>query len=370
MVSHYLATAVAGVLCIFVSEATRSCLCQTDDRGRNAIPGIGEFTVPLTNYKNLQYFCDLNIGSPWQSFKAALDTAGASWVLSTNCKEDLEVCRDREKYDPRTSFTHVDGVDAASAPFGNGTVLGKASWDRQRVAGVIVPRMPFLRIGEFDGKKDIFWSTPSNAVLGLEQGTLSFFGTLVRERLIAEPRLGLYFSRDDTDNGEALFGGTNSRRFEEPLTFFPALGTYWNFQLDGIQMGPYGHYCFAGCIARPATADPYIGGPPTEIQRINNDMGAMKVDSGEWMINCDSIRQLQDIKFTIGNRTFVLHPDHYIVQRHTPNGKRCYSGFIEAVPKGDVTWHLGHVFLRRVYTVLEWPRDGSGYGQVGFAVAR
>ncbi|KAL3194044.1 hypothetical protein MRX96_001951 [Rhipicephalus microplus] len=249
MVSHYLTTTVAGVLCIFVSEATRSCLCQTDDRGRNAIPGIGEFTVPLTNYNNLH------------------------WVLSTNCKEDLEVCRDREKYDPRTSFTHVDGVDAASAPFGNGTVLGKASWDRQRVAGVIVPRMPFLRIGEFDGKKDIYWSTPSNAVLGLEQGPLSFFGTLVRERLIAEPRLGLYFSRDDTDNGEALFGGTNSRRFEEPLTFFPALGTYWNFQLDGIQMGPYGHYCFAGCIARPATADPYIGGPPVEIQRINNDMG-------------------------------------------------------------------------------------------------
>ncbi|KAL3194043.1 hypothetical protein MRX96_001950 [Rhipicephalus microplus] len=88
------------------------------------------------------------------------------------------------------------------------------------------------------------------------------------------------------------------------------------------------------------------------------------------MINCDSFTQLEDIKFTIGNRTFVLHPDHYIVQRHTPNGKRCYSGFIEAVPKGDVTWHLGHVFLRRVYTVLEWPRDGSGYGQVGFAVAR
>ncbi|KAL1484139.1 hypothetical protein MTO96_011710 [Rhipicephalus appendiculatus] len=233
---------------------------------------------------------------------------------------------------------------SVTAPF-----LGKASWDRQQVAGVIVPQMPFLRIGDFDGKKDIFWGTPSNAVLGLEQGPLSFFGTLVRDSLIAEPRLGLYFSRDDTDNGEALFGGTNNVR---------------------IEMGPYGHYCFAGCIARPATADPYIGGPPIEIQRINNDMGAMKVDSGEWMLNCDTIRQLHDIRFTIGNRTFVLQPEHYVVQRHTSNGKRCYSGFIEAVAKGDVTWHLGHVFLRRVYTVLEWPRNGSGYGQVGFAYAR
>ncbi|XP_065294402.1 lysosomal aspartic protease-like [Dermacentor albipictus] len=370
MLDHLLSTTFIGLLCFGAHKASRPCLRQTEGRGGNAIPGIGILAVPLTNYNNLQYFCDLNIGSPWQSFKAAFDTAGASWVLSTNCKEDLELCRGRNKYDPRGSSTHVDGMDVVSAPLGNGTVHGMASWDRQQVAGVTVPRMPFLRIGNFTGQKDIFWGTPSNAVLGLEQGPLSFFGALVRERLLAEPWLGLYFSRDDAHDGEALFGGANSERYEEPLSFFPALGTYWNFQLDAIEMGQYGHYCFTGCIARPATADPYIGGPPIEIQRINTDIGAMKVDSGEWMLDCDSIARLHDIRFTIGTRTFVLQPKHYIVQRDTPNGKRCYSGFIEAVEKGDVTWHLGHVFLRRVYTVLVWPTSGTGYGQVGFAYAR
>ncbi|KAK8768432.1 hypothetical protein V5799_015103, partial [Amblyomma americanum] len=57
--------------------------------------------------------------------------------------------------------------------------------------------------------------------------------------------------------------------------------------------------------------------------------------------------------------------------RDTPNGKRCYSGFIEVVEKGGVTWHLGHVFLRRVYTVLEWPSSGSSeFGQIGLAYSR
>lgn len=73
--------------------------------------------------------------------------------------------------------------------------------------------------------------------------------------------------------------------------------------------------------------------------------------------------------FLIGGREIVLRPEDYVVKVDTTSESRCYSGFVEADEVANASWHLGLVFLRRVYTVLEAPLEHSGHGRVGFALA-
>lgn len=354
----------------FLGESSFVSCQGPDDLDAVEAPARQSFAVPLTNYKNLQYYASLKIGSPWQTFNVAFDTASATWVPSEHCGDDVELCRGNSKYRPDRSSTHIPSSRTGSTSFGNGTVHGFVSYDQQEVAGVAIPRLLFLGIGQYTGNKSTYKQTPVNAILGLAQRPQSYFGALVQQRRLAKPWLGFYFSSDEGVDGEAFFGGANPQHYQPPLVFAPAEDTFWGFQLDGIEMGEYGHYCFGGCIARPATADLYIGGPPIEVQRINDDMGAVRTASGEYKIACNRMLRLHDIKFTIGTHTFVLQPEDYIVVRETPSGRQCFSGFIEAISRGPVTWHLGHVFLRRVYTVLELPTTGFPYGKVGFAYTR
>ncbi|KAK8767533.1 hypothetical protein V5799_005686 [Amblyomma americanum] len=177
-----------------------------------------------------------------------------------------------------------------------------------------------------------------DGILGLDHDELSLFDHFIKEGLIAKPWLGFYLSSKPREDGEAMFGDAHERHYRGSLVFSEVEGRYWQFHLQGIQVGDTEHFCFGGCPARIAPADTFIGGPAREIERINSVLGAQKNAQGEV---------------------------------ETSTGNRCYSGFAEASQKAGVTWHLGHPFLRNVYTVLVAPTSESDVlGRVGFAYSR
>ncbi|XP_077521320.1 uncharacterized protein LOC144132640 isoform X2 [Amblyomma americanum] len=109
--------------------------------------------------------------------------------------------------------------------------------------------------------------------------------------------------------------------------------------------------------------------PSTSLSRY--DLRKRCGSAQRYEVNCRNVRRLPDIKFAAAGREFNLRPKEYVVEVETSTGNRCYSGFAEASQKAGVTWHLGHPFLRNVYTVLVAPTSESdGLGRVGFAYSR
>ncbi|XP_077521318.1 lysosomal aspartic protease-like [Amblyomma americanum] len=363
----------AGLLLCAVSQTRCSSLQKKRFvSALNATARLTTFSVPLKNHNNIQYYGLLRVGTPWQPFKVVFDTAALTWVPSVACKDTTEACRTRATYDASQSSSFTTIYYSVGTMFGESTLYGYMGGDRQQLGdGPITQEFFICQILDFGNGLDGYNGVPYDGVLGLYQDGLSLFDHFVKEGRIAKPWLGFYFSSKPREDGEAMFGGANERHYRGSLVFSEVEYRNWQFQLQGIQVGDTEHFCFGGCPARIAPADTFIGGPVREIERINSILGAQKNAQGEYEVNCRNIRRLPDIKFAAAGREFNLRSKEYVVEVETFAGKRCYSGFAEAPQDRAVTWHLGHPFLRNVYTVLVAPTsDSDGYGRVGFAYSR
>ncbi|XP_024022915.1 aspartic proteinase isoform X2 [Morus notabilis] len=85
---------------------------------------------------------------------------------------------------------------------------------------------------------------------------------------------------------------------------------------------------------------------------------------GKPFISCDNMGSLPDISFTIGNKTFSLSPEQYILRIAEGGTTFCISGFVSLdvpSPQGPL-WVLGDLFLGAYHTVFDF-----GNLRVGFA---
>ncbi|XP_037499789.1 uncharacterized protein LOC119373807 [Rhipicephalus sanguineus] len=322
-------------------------------------------SVPLVNYKNLTYTAMLRIGTPPQEFRVMLDPAGTTWVPAYYCTQG-EPCFGHKMYDWSESTTQSSDWEDGATDFGRGNVTGYTFRDAHELGGVSLGNLQFVNGIGFHGVPS-FVDEPFDGVFGLRLGPNSTLQEMAQSGVISKPSVGLYFSRDETV-GEALFGGANEQHYQGSLTFLDALDSAFQFHLDGYEVvGKREVLPQSASWARPAPTEPFIGGPASEIKKINTLLAGRKVEDGKYELRCN-IRP-SDVTFVIGGREIVLRPEDYVVKVDTTSGSRCYSGFVEADEVANASWHLGLVFLRRVYTVLEAPLEHSGQGRVGLALA-
>ncbi|PON64859.1 Aspartic peptidase [Parasponia andersonii] len=87
---------------------------------------------------------------------------------------------------------------------------------------------------------------------------------------------------------------------------------------------------------------------------------------GKPFIECDRIGTLPDVTFTIGNKSFSLSPEQYILRVEEGCSTFCISGFVplDIPPPQGPLWILGDLFLGAYHTVFDF-----GNAQIGFAKA-
>nr|XP_044613554.1 renin isoform X5 [Equus asinus] len=289
--------------------------------------------VVLTNYLDTQYYGEIGIGTPPQTFKVIFDTGSANlWVPSTKCSPLYAACEIHSLYDSSESSSYMENGTEFTIRYGSGKVKGFLSQDMVTVGGITVtqtfaevtelPLIPFM-LAKFDGVLGMGF--PAQAV----GGVTPVFDHILSQRVLKEDVFSVYYSRVSVRSATLL--------------------------------------CEEGCMVVVDTGASYISGPTSSLRLLMETLGAKELSSDEYVVNCNQVPTLPDISFHLGGRAYTLTSADYVLQDPYSNDDLCTLALhgLDVPPPTGPVWVLGASFIRKFYT--EFDRHNN---RIGFALAR
>ncbi|TYH82779.1 hypothetical protein ES332_D02G084800v1 [Gossypium tomentosum] len=377
----------------------------------------GAGVVYLKNYLDTQYYGEIGIGSPSQSFSVVFDTASSNlWVPSSKCLFSIP-CHLHSKFRARWSSTYTKIGIPCTINYDYGDVSGFFSLDHVKVGEIIVQDQEFIEItreafvpflvAKYDGILGLGFPE-----ISVEQATPLWF-SMMQQGHINHKLFSLWLSGDLTSElgGEIVFGGLDWRHFRGGHTYVPVTRSgYWEIVVGDILVESISTgVCKFGCAAILDSGAPLIAGPTQIVDQINSAIGAEGIVSMEcknvaskygyalWntLISgkvsgrlktlledetmegsamgesavctfCEMIVfwiQVQ-LKQQKTKDAVFQYVDQYILKVETSYSTVCVSGFVPLdvpPPRGPI-WVLGDKFLSAYHTVFDF-----GNMRVGFA---
>jgi len=326
-----------------------------------------DHTVPVSNFLNAQYFSEITIGTPPQTFKVVLDTGSSNlWVPSSECGSIA--CYLHTKYDSSSSSTYKKNGTSFEIRYGSGSLSGFVSQDTMTIGDLKIKDQLFAEATEEPGLAFAFGRF--DGILGLGYDTISVnkipppFYNMIDQGLLDEPVFAFYLSNtEDGVESEAIFGGINKDHYTGKLTEIPLRRkAYWEVDLDAITFGDStAQLDNTGVILDTGTS--LIALPSTLAELLNKEIGAKKGYNGQYTVECDKRDSLPDMAFTLSGYNFSITPYDYILEVQGS----CISSFMGMdfpEPVGPLAI-LGDAFLRKWYSVYD-----LGKNTVGLAAAK
>jgi len=247
-------------------------------------------SVPITNYADAQYYGQISIGTPPQTFTVVFDTGSSNlWVPSASCSWTDIACWFHSRYDSSKSTTYVANGTSFSIEYGSGSLDGFLSQDTVTIGGMKVrnqvfaeavdePGLTFL-VAQFDGIMGLAFQSIS------EDGVVPVWYNLVSQGLVTQNVFSFWLNRKEgaSPGGELILGGTDPSHYKGSIFYVPlANETYWEFKLQDVVIGGKSTgFCSGGCHAIADTGTSLIAGPSDSVQELNNLLGAIGVLSDE-----------------------------------------------------------------------------------------
>lgn len=320
----------------------------------------GIHPVPVTNFMNAQYFSEITIGNPPQSFKVVLDTGSSNlWVPSQSCNSIA--CFLHSTYDSSSSSTYKKNGSDFEIHYGSGSLTGYVSNDDFTIGDLKIKGQDFAEATSEPGLAFAFGRF--DGILGLGYDTISVnkivppFYQMINQKLIDEPVFAFYLGRDD-EGSEAVFGGVDKDHYEGKIEYIPLRRkAYWEVDIESISFGDEtAELEGTGAILDTGTS---LNVLPTDLaELLNKEIGAKKGFGGQYTIECDKISSLPDITFNLAGSKYSLPASDYILEV-SGNCVSTFQGMDIPPPAGPLII-LGDAFLRRYYSVYDLGKNAVG----------
>ncbi|KAI6047150.1 Asp-domain-containing protein [Pisolithus marmoratus] len=324
----------------------------------------GGHNVPLSNFMNAQYYTEIKLGSPPQTFKVILDTGSSNlWVPSSKCTSIA--CFLHAKYDSRASKTHKANGSEFSIQYGSGSMEGFVSQDTLTIGDLTVRHQDFAEATREPGLAFAFGKF--DGILGLGYDTISVnhiippFYNMLDQGLLDEPVFSFRIGSSEEDGGEAVFGGVDESAYRGRIRYAPVRRkAYWEVELNKVAFGDE-ELELDNTGAAIDTGTSLIALPTDIAEMLNTQIGATRSWNGQYQIDCSKVPSLPDLVFYLDGKPYPLKGSDYILNLQGT----CISSFTGLdinLPDGAL-WVIGDVFLRRYYTVYDLGRDAVGFAR-------
>ena len=131
--------------------------------------GLGQ-VIPLKDYMNTQYFAEVQVGTPAQTFTVVPDTGSSNlWMYSASCW--AVPCFYHDKYDNKKSSTFKKDGRAFKITYGSGSIDGTVSLDTAKLGDATATNFGFGEVTSVSGVA--FLASQMSGILGLAYDTIS-----------------------------------------------------------------------------------------------------------------------------------------------------------------------------------------------------
>jgi saccharopepsin len=323
----------------------------------------GGHKVVLSNFMNAQYFAEISIGTPPQTFKVILDTGSSNlWVPSVKCTSIA--CFLHSKYDSSQSSTYKANGSEFSIQYGSGSMEGYVSQDTVRIGDLEIQGVDFAEATKEPGLAFAFGKF--DGILGMAYDTISVNGIIpvhyhmFENKLLDKKVFSFRLGSSEDDGGEAIFGGIDENAYTGKLQYVPVRRkAYWEVLLEKITLGD-DEIELENTGAAIDTGTSLIALPTDMAEMINAQIGAKKGWNGQYTVDCSKVPDLPPLTLYFDNTPYELAGTDYILQVQDT----CMSAFTGLdLPNGMNLWIVGDVFLRKFYTVYDWDQDAVAFAK-------
>ncbi|KAG6015720.1 saccharopepsin [Claviceps lovelessii] len=320
----------------------------------------GGHPVPVTNFMNAQYFSEITVGTPPQTFKVVLDTGSSNlWVPSQSCSSIA--CFLHSTYDSSSSSTYQKNGSSFEIQYGSGSLSGFVSNDVVSIGDLKIKDQDFAEATQEPGLAFAFGRF--DGILGLGYDTISVnhivppFYNMIDQKLLDKPVFAFYLGSSD-EGSVATFGGIDESHYTGKIEYIPLRRkAYWEVDIDSIAFGDeVAELEGTGAILDTGTSLNVL--PSSLADLLNSEIGAKKGWNGQYTIDCGKVASLPDITFNLAGSNYSLPASDYILELQG-TCVSTFQGMDIPEPAGPLII-LGDAFLRRYYSVYDLGRNAVG----------
>jgi len=297
---------------------------------------LGGEHVVIKDYLNAQYFIEVEVGTPSQTFTVVPDTGSSNlWLYSHSCWSIP--CWYHDTYDHKKSSTfEKDGQDF-DITYGSGGVKGTVSWDVAKI-GDVEAKMGLGEVTHVSGVS--FYASQMSGILGLAYDSISVDGlkTFMSNSELTDKSFSFYL-KDTSEESYMVIPGMDSENFSTIDTHKVVEEKYWALQLDSIAQGKT-KIDASNYKAVIDSGTSLLVGPKEIVDPLIKGIKVSKT--------CLGIERLPDLSFTMDGTTYTLTADDYVLKVTQDNVTECILGVQSmAFPEGFNYFILGDVFMRK-----------------------